>query len=163
MLFKRLSQYLIDLIDMKNPSKRKGYVKYSSKLVEVAVEAAKTGCSDSELAKVCGCTEATLYRWLRTKTDFADAIAEARKPSTQLDDLARYKKRKEAVEKWMDDYVINQGEVIETLTGDGKGSYVKSRKGGMPDLRLIDRILGVNPEPEEFKLIIDIAEPEIED
>jgi transposase-like protein len=146
---------------MKKTSKKKGYVRYSPETLKVAVQAAEAGATDAELAKVCNCTEATLYRWYTHRPEFKAAIEEARKPSTQAADLARLQKRKADIESWLDDYCSSRGQVTETCMG-GLGSYIKTRSGGAPDLRLIDRILGVQQD-QEFKLSISIAQPEPDD
>ncbi len=99
---------------------------------------------------------------MSSKPELREAIEEARKPSTQAADLARLQKRREDVEKWLDDYAANRGEVIETCSGSNVVNYTKRKSGGMPDLRLIDRILGVQQD-SEFKLTISVAQPEPDD
>jgi hypothetical protein len=139
-------------------------IRYSDEILKLAVKAAGNGADDDEVIALLGCARSTYYVWQRDKPEFKRAIADARKPSNIAEELDRYALRKQQVEEWLDDYVKNRGEVVEetisTIRGDGAEITTKRTTGKMPDLRLIDRILGVNTAPEEFTLKIEIAEPE---
>ena len=147
-------------------SERKQYVRYSEKIVELAGKAASEGASDQELIELLGCNERTFYRWINTKPEFKEVIEKGRAPKNTDEALEKLKQRKQWISDWLDDTLKNQGQVIEEITTlriPGGETTTKVRRGTKPDLKLIQYVLGVNPEPEEFKLSISLAEPELDE
>jgi hypothetical protein len=141
---------------------KKPSIPFSAEVIRIAAQGASAGANDQEIIDLIGCHPRTYYSWLSSKPELREAVQEARKPSTQAADLARLQKRKQDAEQWLDDYFSSRGEVNEFCLADGRGSYTKTRSGGCPDMRLLDRILGVQQD-QEFKLTISVAEPEPDD
>lgn len=141
--------------------------KYGQEHRDLAVRMAKLGATDTEIIASLGCRRTTFYVWLKNEIDFSNAFTEARRVSSDKSDLAKLAQRKQWAEDWLDNYLRTQGETLEesitSVQSDGSEKTVKRGKGKPPDMRLLDRILGVNPEPEEFVLKIELAEPEADD
>jgi transposase-like protein len=129
----------------------------------IAINAAKAAATDREIAKLIGITEQTFYRWLKKYPDFAEELNQARLPSSQSEELKRIEQRKVWANDWLDTYLRTQGEVLETsicsVQSDGSELTEKRTKGKAPDLRLIERVLGVNSQAEQFVLKIELADP----
>ena len=142
-------------------------IRYSERIVEIAGKAAEQAASDQELIEVIGCNERTFYRWMNTKPEFKEAVEQGRAPKGTDEAIDKLKQRKQWIEDWLDDTLKNQGRIVEEITTcrlpNGGEQVIKVRRGTKPDLKLIQYVLGVNPEPETFKLTIDIAEPEPEE
>jgi len=152
----------------------KKYIKYGPEILSIAVRAAAEGASDVELIKVIGCCEKTFYRWLNTRPEFAEAIKEARLPSTQSEDLAKLEERKKWIQSWIDDTLKNQGTITETTTSrtdtsgtdtsgtadSGITTTIKVRNS-KPDLRLIQYVLGTEQAPAKpFEVRVTISDPD---
>ena len=137
-------------------------LKYSAATRANALAAAKAGGTDAEVAQATGISQKTFRNWIRRYPDFKEDIAQARSPLGQAGSLERIEQRKLWAENWIDNYLRTQGEILEksitAVDEQGRETTEKSVKGKAPDMRLIDRVLGISTEPEEFRLIISVAE-----
>jgi len=136
--------------------------KYSESVKQVCIAAAKAAGTDAEVAKAAGISQRTFRNWIVRHPDFRAAIEAARSPIGQAGSLQRIEQRKAWAEDWIDNYLRTQGEILEksitAVDEQGRETTEKSVKGKAPDMRLIDRVLGISTEPEEFRLIISVAE-----
>lgn len=145
-----------------------GQIRYSEQTKAVAIKAILAGATETETCEAVGCSRATFNRWRQRYPDFNEAVIDAKMPGGQAATLARLQQRKEWAEDWLDDYLRTKGEMTEVsvtrIMPDGSEMTEKKARGKMPDLRLIDRIIGANPKAERFELRISLAEaPEDED
>lgn len=130
-------------------------------LIDVAAKLAKTGATDEQIISGLDCSERSFYRWLKQREEFRSAIHEARTAEVQQSDLDELERRKRAANKWITDYLESQGKIIETQVNT-KNGYTRTKSGGMPDMKLIGRILG-QQDTQEFTLNISIAEPDADE
>ena len=140
--------------------------KFTEETKENAYRAARAGGTQAEIAKACGVAERTYRKWLAKYPDFKEQVEHhQRRDTLPENEIERLETLKEAVLKWLENYVMSQGEVrevIETVaTGDGNSVTTKRTMGKPPDLRLIDRILG-NSAQESYTVNINLAEPDRE-
>jgi len=139
-------------------------LKYSATTRANALAAAKAGGTDAEVAQATGISQKTFRNWIRRYPDFKEDIAQARSPLGQAGSLERLEQRKLWAENWIDECLKNMGvPKIEHSTtyvdSEGKEHTHKVTSGQQIDWRLIDRVLGVATQPEEFKVIISVATP----
>ena len=141
---------------------RRKKIRYSKKMDEVAAQAAANGAGNDKLAEILGCHPTTLYRWLNERPSFAQAVEEARKPPKQGEKLEELELWNKLMREWFTEYLTNRGTVMEVRKYDNgiAGNYKSVRKGGLPDFRLVEKLLGVQAEPDKFEISVTIAEPD---
>jgi hypothetical protein len=129
--------------------------------------AAVAAGTDKEIAAAAGVSLRTFRNWLTRYPEFKADIRAARSPVVQAGSVEKLQQRRAWAEAWLDNYLRTQGEILEksitAVDEFGRETTEKSVRGKAPDLRLIDRVLGVSTEPEEFRLIISVAQPPDDD
>jgi transposase-like protein len=142
---------------------RGGTSKYNNKTREICIAAARAAGTDAEIAKAAGVSQKTFRNWINRHPDFKEAIQQARSPIGQAETLDRIEQRKQWAEDWLDKYLRTQGEVnelsITSVDELGRERMERSIKGKAPDMRIIERVLGISTEPETFTLKISVAQP----